>query len=218
MWCVLLSRQRGPEPVGLLVQPASRAPTGSWQGSRVGPCLGAVGRAARGHGRAGDLTLQAAEQNARRQMVDFQACAWILLDAFNCLVSPLSMWVGAHVRRWPTTGSLEPRRLLCYCCLGYTLTSCAGRSKCPSPHIVALSQFSQNTLLCPPTAPCYPKVLSSLLFPTPCQGLFNKGVYRGLCLEQLLVPHPSPPSPALHIVYLRLQSSAVSQALLFLSP
>lgn len=195
MWCVLvLSRLRGPEPVGLLVQPASRALTGSFQGSRVGPCLGPVERAARGHGKAGDWMSQAAEQDARRPVADFQACAWILLDAFTCLLLPLSMWVGAHVCPRATTGSVEPRHLLCCCCLGYTLTFCAGRSKCLSPHIVALSQFSQNTLLCPPTAPCYSKVLSSLLFPTPCQGLFNKGVYRGLCLERLLVPHPSPPS------------------------
>lgn len=113
MWCVLvLSRRRGPEPVGLLVQPASHAPTGSFRGSGVGPCPGAVERAARGHARAGDWTFQAGEQDAGRQVADFQACAWILLDAFNCLMLPLSMWIGAHVCPWATTGSVEPRRLL----------------------------------------------------------------------------------------------------------
>lgn len=216
MWCVLvLSRRRGPEPVGLLVQPASRAPTGSCRGSRVGPCLGAIGRVARSHG-TGDLTLQAAEQNARRQVADFQACAWILLDAFNCLVFPLSMWVGAHVCFWATTGSVEPCCLLCCCCLGYTLTSCAGRSKCPSPHIVALSQFSRNTLPTYSTLLPQGPFITAVSYPLP-RSLQQRGlswVVFGAASGAASIPSLSCSSHCLSL----LQSSAVSQALLFLGP
>lgn len=50
----------------------------------------------------------------------------------------------------------------------------------------------------------------------PAEVSSNKGVYCGLRSEQLLVPYPSPPSPALPIVCLN--SSALSQALLLLGP
>ena len=164
----------------------------------------------------------AAEQNARRQVVYFWACAWILLDTFNCLVFPWPVWIGAHVP--PLGHCLAPwspilLASLCCCCPGYTLASCGGRNRCPSPHIVAFSIFAKT--------PCsdhlqhlvIPRSFHYCCFPAPTAEVSsNKGVYCGLRSEWLLVPYPSPPSPALPIVCLHLDSSALSQALLLLGP
>lgn len=173
MWCVLVFPDEEGQSLWGCSQPASRAPTGSCRGSRVGPCLGAIGG---GPGAMGlrDLTLQAAEQNARRQVADLQACAWILLRcALIALCSSLSSGCRACVcfcHHWLRGALLSSLLLLPWL---HTHFLC-WQKQMPISHIVALSQFSQ--IFHSPTAPCYPKVLSSLLFPTLPRSLQQRGL------------------------------------------
>lgn len=52
--------------------------------------------------------MQAAEWNAGRQVACFQARAWLLPDAFNCLMFPPPVWMGVVVDHQLTTLLLLP--------------------------------------------------------------------------------------------------------------